>query len=132
MPVEPALLWEAPFKEIFCRARAVGPGEYEQKVFWRCLHRHALPFAYLLLRFDPDFFREDFYLIQEVGGVRDPKLFTQELNYFHGRNRRERGWLRGSFAIRISAKRLIRLKNRVFRQEALRKERENDKKSRSD
>ena len=130
MTIEPPFLWEAPFKEIFCRARAVASGEYERKVFWRCLHRHALPLAYLLLRLDPEFFREDFYLIHEVGDLRDPKLFTQELNYFHGRNRREKGWLRGSLAIRISAKRLIRLKNRVFQQDALRKEREHKKEPR--
>jgi hypothetical protein len=116
--LQPPDLWEAPFKDLFCTALAVAPEHYERKVFWRILHRHALPFAFFIVRRNPRFFDEDFYLIREVGNVRDPQLFTQELNYFHGRNHREKGWLRGTWGIRVSAKRLIRLKTKVFEEQA--------------
>lgn len=121
-------LWEAPFRDLYCRTLEVAPERYERKVFWRILHRHALPFAYLILRRNPQFFEEDFYLIREVGNVRDPQLFTQELNYFHGRNHREKGWLRGTWGIRVSAKRLIRLKTEIFQELAALQERQAIKK----
>ena len=88
---------------------------YEDKVFWRSLHLHSIPLAFLIYLRNPMFFREDFEFLHEIGGVDDPDTFKSELNRFHGRNVRDKSWLRRTFSIRISGKRLIRFKNKVLR-----------------
>ena len=109
---EPSL-WPATFKEAFCAKYRIRKEDFERKVFWRIMNRHALLFALLIYKWRPNFFREDFYLIREAGEMRNPQLFTQELNYFHGRNARDKNWFRAGLGIRVSGKRLIRLKNKV-------------------
>jgi hypothetical protein len=91
------------------------PEQYEQRVFWRCLHRHALPLAALIRWVDPDVFQQDFDFIREIGSVQDAKVFQVEVDRFYGSNVRDKSWIRGIFRIRISGKRLMRLKRRVFR-----------------
>lgn len=113
-PPELRDVWPKTFREAVCDCFGCQPDDYERKVFWRCMHRHALPIAFLIYRVEPGFFREDFDLIREVGRVRNPVMFTTELNYFHGRNARDRSWLRTDFYIRVSGKRLLNLKNRIF------------------
>ena len=108
--------WKSTFRERFCEAYKCAPDEFEEKVFWRCLHRHAWIFAKFLYRSDPKIFKEDIEFIHEIGSVTNPYMFKSELNRYHGRNVRERGWLRGTFVIRVSARRVITLKNRIFRQ----------------
>lgn len=107
-------LWTSTFRERFCEQYNCEESEFEERVFWRCLHYHAYPLAGWALRKFPGFFREDIEFIHEIGGVRDPLIFKSEVNRFHGRNVREKSWLRGSLHIRVSAKRVINLKNRIF------------------
>ncbi len=106
--------WRSTFRERFCETYKCAPADFEQAVFWRCLHRHGYFIARWWYRRDPTIFKEDIDFIHEIGGVRDPLVFKTELNRFHGRNVREKGWIRGAFAVRVSAKRVIRLKNRIF------------------
>lgn len=107
--------WTKTFRERFCEVFRCEPAAFEERVFWRTLHRHSIPLAAWLYKRDPDFFREDFDFIREIGSIKDPRVFTTELNRFHGRNVREKSWLRGSLSVRVSAKRLIRVKNQIFR-----------------
>lgn len=90
---------------------------YRREVFWRCVYRHALPLAAIIHRVAPETFQEDFDLIREVGAMTDPETITREINYFYGRNVRDKSWIRRTLLIRVSGKRLLRLKNRVFAQE---------------
>ena len=83
-------------------------------VFWRCLFRHALPLAFLIRRLNPGFFTEDMDLIREVGATTTQQLFKNEINYFFGRNLRDKSWLRKTFRIRVSGNRLIRLRRRFL------------------
>jgi len=106
--------WPATFRERFCEYYKCGPEEFEQNVFWRTLHRHAYFLARWWHRRDPLIFKEDYDFIHEIGGVRDPLIFKSELNRYHGRNVRERGWIRGTLHVRVSGKRVIRLKNKIF------------------
>lgn len=107
--------WKRPFREAFCLRFDFPPDRYETALFWRSLHRHALLPALLLYRRRPEFFEEDFALVREVASARDNKLFVNELNFFYGRNLRDKNWVRKTFAIRISAKRLLRLKKQLGR-----------------
>ncbi len=114
MDVPEPVSWPKTFKEACCDYFHCSPEAYELKVFWRALYRHALPVAFFLYRKNPEFFKEDFELIRELGSINKPSLFTAELNFFHGRNVRDRTWLRADCSIRISGKRLIRLKNQAL------------------
>jgi hypothetical protein len=107
-------LWQSTFQQAVCEAFSILPEAYVLTVFWRGLYWHAKPMAFVIHKLWPDYFREDFSVIEELADVRDPKIFTAELNYFFGRNRRDKRWLRTALGIRVSAKRLIRLKNRVL------------------
>ena len=81
------------------------PGEVEREIFWRTLHRHALPFAALLGR---RYFESDRSLIQacaratSLEQVRD-EIRIHPLHTHHGR------WLHRHARIRVSTLRLRRL-----------------------
>jgi hypothetical protein len=106
--------WRSTFRERFCEYYKCAPADFAERVFWKAMHRHAYFAAWYWFRKDPAIFKEDIDFIHELGGVRDPLIFKSELNRFHGRNVREKGWLRGTFGVRVSGKRIIRLKNRIF------------------
>jgi len=116
MAIDEGRYWDCTFRERFCQRYKCAPENFEKAVFFRTVHLYAWPFAKFLFPRDPLIFREDIEFIHEIGGVRDPLIFKSEVNRYHGRNVRERGWLRGTFHIRVSAKRVINLKNRLFRQ----------------
>lgn len=108
-------LWPVTFRERFCAVYKCDPKNFEVEVFWRCLHRHAwLPARYYYKR-EPEMFKEDLDFIHEIGSVRDPHIFKSEVNRYHGRNIREKAFVRGKLGIRVSAKRVINLKNKLFR-----------------
>lgn len=111
-------LWRSTFRERFCELYKCAPADFERVVFFRCVHRHAWPLARWLFKKDPLVFKEDTDFIHEIGGVRDPLVFKSEVNRFHGRNVRERGWIRGFLGVRVSARRAINLKNKLFRPSA--------------
>jgi hypothetical protein len=113
-PQPPSQLWSKSFRELFCDAFHCPTDQFEKTIFQRCLHRHAVPFARLLESQGPGFFKEDYDLIREIAEIRDNQTFRAELNRFYGRNVRDKSWLRGTFSIRLSAKRLLRLKNRAL------------------
>lgn len=108
-------LWDATFRERFCERYGCAAGDFEEAVFWKCVHWHAWIFARILFPRDRNIFKEDLEFIHELGPVRDPLIFKSEVNRFHGRNVREKSWIRGPFHIRVSAKRVINLKNKLFR-----------------
>jgi hypothetical protein len=97
------------FKAAFCEHFRCPPERYEESLFWRALFRHAVPLAFLARRFDPEFFHEDRDLIREVGAMTSQEIFRHEINYFYGRNLRDKSWLRSTLRIRISGNRMIRL-----------------------
>lgn len=106
--------WGKTFREAFCESFACPAASFEREVFWLCLHRHGSLLGKFLFASHPEWFKEDIEFIHEIGSVGHPAVFKNELNRFHGRNVRDRSWLRGTFHIRVSAKRIIQLKNRVF------------------
>ena len=98
---------------MICTFYGVQPAAFEEFVFRRTLEWYAVPFATWLYHHRRPLFREDLDFIREISTLTDAEVFRSELNRFYGRNVRERGWIRGKFGIRISAKRMIRLKNRA-------------------
>ncbi len=64
--------------------------DFEDQLFWHCLTWHSLPVAKILIRWRPEFFREDFGFLHEVGFARTTGEVVGDLNRCYGRNVRDR------------------------------------------
>ena len=102
------------FRTLFCEFFHCSLQEYEHQLFVRCLHRHALPVAGILSRISPEFFREDAGFMCDLATACSREEVLTELNRFHGRNVRDQNWLRKTFSLRISGKRVQRLSRKLF------------------
>ena len=107
--------WPKPFREAFCERFGCDTSSYERKMFWRCLYRHAVPFAALIYRINPGFFKEDFDAIREMGLAVNSAMFNHDVNLFYGRIQRHAGFLRGSLHLRASGHRMLRMKREIIR-----------------
>jgi hypothetical protein len=106
--------WPRTFKEAYCDYFRCRPDRFEKSLFRRGLNPHARPLALLIRWFAPDYFREDLALIRELGEIKNPSLFNYELNVFKGRIQRENKWLKRTCLIRVSGRRLARIRTRIF------------------
>jgi hypothetical protein len=102
------------FADLFCELCGCPRHRFERVLFDKSLYLHARLIAPLILWLSPHTFEEDFGVIQEVASVKDPEIFRTEVNRFHGRNRRDASFLRTVLLIRISGKRLMSWRDRVF------------------
>ena len=93
-------------EEAYCDRHRCAPAQFHRRVFWTTLHRHALPFAPLLL--SGGYFAADDDLIAACGRARTMREIREELtdHRYHPQNT---GWLRQRLAVRISTHRLARL-----------------------
>ncbi len=96
------------FRQLFSEKRGVDAEQFERKLFYKCLFRHALPFAWLLQRCDKDFFDEDFGMLRDVASARNTDEVICEVNRFFGRNARDKSFLRTVLFLRVSGKRVLR------------------------
>jgi hypothetical protein len=102
-------MWPRTFQEAFCLEARCSPEEYESKVFWRCLHRRALPLSALLFRINPTLFDVDIRTIRQLGVARSFEEFCGEVDSFRSENRRHGGFLRRQLYVRVSGRRLMAL-----------------------
>ena len=103
------------FKTLFCQHFQCAAEHFEAQLFLHSLHRHARPFVAMLSRLDSSFFREDVGLICDLATAVSHGEVLTELNRFYGRNVRDRNWLRKTFSLRLSGKRVLRLSRKLFR-----------------
>ena len=101
------------FRDLFCEHFACPPEEFEQRVFWRCLHRRTLPLAALIYFLNRDFFKRDFDTIRQLGVSRRPGEFQKEVEDYYFGMRSYGNLLQQSFRVRISGQRLMRLERIV-------------------
>jgi hypothetical protein len=96
------------FEERYCEANKCSPEEFSRKIFWKCLHRHALPLAPIILVLNPRYFDADWELIREIRRAeRMNQVWEEVREYFM--NPKHVGWLRRKANIRLSARRVINL-----------------------
>lgn len=107
---------EADFRQLFSERSGVTADQFECKLFRKCLFRHALPFAWLIQRWHPQFFREDFEMLRDVASAHNTDEVICELNRFFGRNARDKNFLRTAFYLRISGKRVLRIYREMTRE----------------
>lgn len=89
------------FQDRYCAAHHCTPPEFCRRVFWRSLHRHALPLALV----HPDFFVADRELIELAGRVRTMHELHGEIRDYLV-DRRVHTWWRGRAHVRVSTRRL--------------------------
>lgn len=102
------------FRGLFCLHFHCSIQEFEQQLFSRCLHWHVRPLFRLLRRWNSEFFAEDVGLARDVATAASHGEVLTELNRFYGRNVRDRNWLRKTFSLRLSGKRVLRLSRQLF------------------
>ena len=101
------------FAEKFCADVRVTPDRYEAALFWRCLHRRALPFAGLIRWLAPAYFEPDLELIRGVGRLTSADDLDAELDDFYS-HRGNHGFARRRLRIRLSIGRLSKLVYRLL------------------
>ena len=79
-------------------------------VFWRALPRESLPVAACVWLVRHEFFHRDFALIRELGQTRDATEFYILIEQFRDETILSGGWLRNTFRLRVSGRRLRRLR----------------------
>ncbi len=94
------------FEERYCQAHRCTPDEFRRRIFWKCLHRHALVVAPFILLVRPTYFDPDRRLIAEVRrAVRTHQVWEEVREFFI--DPRNGGWLRRRANIRLSARSLL-------------------------
>jgi hypothetical protein len=101
------MLMDVEFRQLFSEKRGLDAEQFERKLFYKCLFRHALPFAWLLQKCDKDFFHEDFGMLRDVASARNTDEVICEVNRFYGRNARDKSFLRTVLFLRVSGKRVL-------------------------
>ena len=96
------------FEELWRNNHQGGDSHFETVMFWQGLYFHALPLASILVRYNPQFFREDLEFLRDVKNAHSTEEVIGELNRFYGRNVREKSFLRRRLFIRISGSRVLR------------------------
>jgi len=94
------------FQEKFCKAQHCSESDFGRKVFWRCLHRHALPLAPFIVVFNSGYFSADRELIAHVGRAQTMSEVWMAVKDFFS-DPSHSGWWRKRGNVRLSAHRLI-------------------------
>lgn len=110
----PVTAWPTTFGNAFCERFACPPENYERRLFWRALHRHALALAVPLLLLRPSFFDIDFRLLSELTTCRNWRQLYSALSDFSYRNRMSGSALRLVFRVRVSGGRLLKVAMDLF------------------
>lgn len=99
----------ANFREAFCARHGCKPSNYARKVFWKCLHRHALIPVLLTGGIEPERFQRDLEVVHQLGDASTAKELEQILGDFSSVNHLERGFCRRVLRLRISGERIAAL-----------------------
>ena len=91
----------------YCQTNQCRPSRFGGWLFWRCLHRHALPVALLIAPFVKIAFRLEFNAIDDAGRAESVDELAMVANEFSDRCRLDGGFLRRRLYLRLSGKRLM-------------------------
>ncbi len=105
------------FARLFCRSHRCRAEDLEVRVLWHCLYRPAtLPLAWLVLKFDPDYFHADFQMISEIKAA-TTHAQVREILADHHTEFLKKSFLRQRLKLRVSRTKLISLARAVLRSE---------------
>jgi hypothetical protein len=106
-------MWPKDFRTLFCEQHGCALEDFDERVFWRVLYPHALLVAPLIRWLMPNFFRLDFETIDRVGQTFDRQEFAQDLDRYQFLSQGLHSALRSLFLVRVSGRKLMRLRRRV-------------------
>ena len=101
------------FRELFCEHFGCPTEAYDQKVFWRCVHRRSLPLAAVIYFINRDFFKRDFDTIRHLGITRSQGEFQKEVEDYYFNIRSYGNVFQRMLLVRVSGQRLVRLSRLV-------------------
>jgi len=94
------------FRERYCAAHGCPPGAFRGRLFWLCLHRHALPLAAVSgWSRERGYWAVDHELIANAGEVKSIRQLDEEIRDYV-RDHRNSGWWRRTAHVRLSTRRL--------------------------
>ena len=96
-----------PFKSLYCAIYQCSPETFSRRLFWRCLHRRALPFAKFLMLIRPRFFRLDLEFLEEAGNAESFEELVRAINGFRQDCQTTPRFIHDDLSIRISGTRLL-------------------------
>lgn len=108
--------WPCSFRELFCQKYRCPLNSFEKKLFWRSLYRKSWLVSRLIFLFNPAYFDRDLAVIQKLGNSTNPSEFEREIDAYQRRTRLEIGSVRVRWLLRISGRRLMRIKKEVVSQ----------------
>lgn len=95
-------------EQSYCEANKCAAEDFSKKIFWKCLHRHAVPIAPFLLLLRPRYFEADWELISEIRRAERMNHVWEEVREYFV-SPKHVGWLRRKANVRLSARRVINL-----------------------
>ena len=101
------------FVEIYCAEQRCAPRTFAWRVFWRCLHRCALPIAPLALVLFPHHFAPDWELLRAAARCASLRQLDEEIRDFVA-DSANRSWWRRVARVRLSTQRVRRLARRYL------------------
>ncbi|MDD3180993.1 MAG: hypothetical protein PHQ04_11685 [Opitutaceae bacterium] len=96
------------FAELYCERHGIPLERFEQVVFQRCLYPQARLLYPVLRAWGEDYFAPDSEFVHSVGLLRQTAGFREDVSQFFSR-RTNRGLMRGTLRLRMSAGRLKKL-----------------------
>jgi hypothetical protein len=102
------------FRAAFCERYRCSMEDFDRRVFWKCLYRHALPLAAFLCWTNREFFQPDIDLIHSLASTTTFSEVRAEASFIRHDQRMQSGFLRGTLRIRISGRRLAALACRTL------------------
>jgi hypothetical protein len=102
------------FRTAFCAQNHCADSAFEGALFWRCLHRHAVPLAFFIRLLAPAFFRDDDEFIRYLGGDESLQEIAEDIDRFQYWTRVRRHWLRTGFRIHLDPLRVAALARRCL------------------
>jgi hypothetical protein len=103
-----------PFKALFCQEFGCQPSEYEERAFRKCSYWHARLLAPMIRAVKPDFFREEFKLINYLGEATAMREVNADLMEYSLLNRGRGRPLQTGFNLRISGRKTSDVIYKVF------------------
>jgi len=91
--------------EIYCTEHRCAAARFDRRLFWRCLHRSALPIAPLALWLWPDRFQPDWELIRSAARCSSLRELDEEIRDFTTNSANQHWWRRVA-RLRLSTRRV--------------------------
>jgi len=101
------------FCSLFCERFHCPPQKLEKRVFFECVHPHALKLAWFIGLVYPGAFKSDFALIEQIKHATSLEE-VRRLVRFHGAQDPPGGLIRLVFKTRISRQRLLHVATELF------------------